>query len=82
MIVDLTKMKTGSYGTVVNLEGGRGASTRLQNLGVRPGKKVRKISGHFWRGPVTVQIGGTNVALGFGMASKVMVEVVEEKHGK
>ena len=82
MIVDLTKMKTGEAGTVASLEGGRGFTFRVQHLGIRPGKKITKISGHFWRGPVTIQVDRTNVALGFGMASKVMVEVDEEKHAK
>ncbi len=77
MVVDLTKMKTGESGVVARLEGGRGFLARLQNLGIRPGKKITKVSGHFWRGPVTVQVGGTNAAIGFGMASRVMVEIEE-----
>ena len=75
MIVDLTKMQSGSSGKIVGLQGGVGFIQRLQNLGIRSGKHITKVSGHFWRGPVTVQVEGTNVALGFGMASKVMVEV-------
>jgi len=75
MIVDLTKMKTGESGIVTRLEGARGFLARLQNLGIRPGKKITKVSGHFWRGPVTVRVGGTKAALGFGMASRVMVEI-------
>ena len=79
MVVDLTKMKTGESGTIVSLEGGSGFILRLQNLGIRPGKKITKVSAHFWRGPITIQIGGMNVALGFGMASRVMVEVDRKK---
>ena len=75
MIVDLTKMKAGTSGTVVSLEGGGGFILRLQNLGIRPGKRITKVSAHFWRGPVTVQVAGARFALGFGMASRVMVEV-------
>ncbi len=75
MVVDLTKMQAGESGTVVGLEGGTGFIQRLQNLGIRSGKKITKLSAHFWRGPVTVQVGGACVALGFGMAGRVMVEV-------
>ncbi|MBL7130815.1 MAG: ferrous iron transport protein A [Candidatus Omnitrophica bacterium] len=75
MVIDLTKMKPGDSGTVVSLEGGSGFIMRLQNLGIRPGKTITKLSAHFWRGPITVQVDRTNVALGFGMASRVMVEV-------
>ena len=74
MIINLAKMKAGESGTVVSLEGGGGFVLRVQNLGIRPGKKITKLSGHFWRGPVTVQAGRTNIALGFGMASRVMVK--------
>ncbi len=75
MIIDLTKMKLKESGTVVSLEGGSNFVLRLQNLGIRPGKKITKVSAHFWRGPVTVQMGRTKVALGFGMAGRLMVEV-------
>lgn len=75
MVVDLTKMQAGESGIVTSLEGGTGFIQRLQNLGIRPGKKITKVSAHFWRGPITVQVGGTKAALGFGMASRVMVEV-------
>ena len=81
MVVDLTKMKVGESGTVVSLEGGGGFIQRLQNLGIRPGSKITKVNAHFWRGPVTIQAGGSNVALGFGMASKVMIEV-DRKNGE
>ena len=79
MIVDLTKMKSGESGTVASLEGGGHFRQRVQNLGIRPGKTITKVSGHFWCGPITVQIGGSNVALGHGMAQKVMVEVQRDR---
>ena len=82
MVVDLTKMKTGESGTVVSLEGGSGFILRLQNLGIRPRKRIAKISAHFWRGPITVKVDRANVALGFGMAIRVMVEVGERRHGQ
>ena len=81
MIIDLTRMKPGECGTVVRLEGGSGFIMRLQNLGIRPGKRIAKVSAHFLRGPITVQVGAANLALGFGMASKVMVEVDRKQYG-
>ena len=77
MIVNLAKMKAGHSGTVVSLEGGSNFNLRLQNLGIRPGRKITKVSSHLWRGPITVQAGGANVALGFGMAERIMIEVDE-----
>jgi ferrous iron transport protein A len=75
MVVDLTKMKVRESGNVVSLQGGRQLALRLQNLGIRPGKKITKLSAHFWRGPITVQVDKRSVALGIGMAGKIMVEV-------
>jgi ferrous iron transport protein A len=71
----LTQMKVGQGGTIVNIEGGFGVTRRLEVLGVRPGKRIVKVSSHFWRGPVTVKIGNSPIAIGYGMASKVLVEV-------
>lgn len=60
---------------MVNILGGRGAFHRLQAIGIRIGKKIVKNSEGFWWGPVTVQVGGTQIGIGHGMASKIMVEV-------
>jgi len=43
-----------------------------------PGKKIMKISGIPLSGPVIVDIDRTQVALGFGLAKKVLVEVCDE----
>ena len=75
MIVDLTQMRTGESGTIQELEGGRGFLRRIQSMGIRPGKKITKVSSHFWRGPQTVKVGNSRFAIGFGMAKKILVQV-------
>ena len=72
--ITVAQMKAGQSGWVVELGGGRGMR-RMEAMGLRHGKRITKISGVFGRGPVTVQIGGTQLALGFGMARKILVEV-------
>ena len=47
----------------------------MQNMGIRAGKKIRKVSAHFCRGPQTVEIDNFKIALGYGMAKKIIVEV-------
>jgi ferrous iron transport protein A len=74
-IIMLTEMDTGESGKVVDILGGRGAFRRLEALGIRIGKKITKKSRGFLWGPVTVQVGETQIGIGHGMASKVMVEV-------
>ncbi len=48
---------------------------RLQSMGIRPGKRISKVSSHFWRGPQTVEIDNLQIAIGYGMAKKIFVEV-------
>lgn len=71
----VARMKSGERGTVLTIRGGHGLSRRLHALGVRPGKRVTKVGSMFMRGPVTIQIDNTQIALGFGMADKVVVEL-------
>ncbi len=72
--VNLAEMKSREQGIVVAINGGFGFSRRVEALGIRVGVNIKKISSQFMRGPITVQIGNTQVALGFGMARKIIVE--------
>ncbi|MDH4367597.1 MAG: ferrous iron transport protein A [Dehalococcoidia bacterium] len=71
----LADMRTGQTGTVVEILGGHGLIRRLDALGIRPGKKVTKVSSVLFHGPVTVRANSTQVAVGFGMAKKIIVEL-------
>ena len=75
MIVDLTQLKAGQKGTVVAIDGGIGVVSKLSGMGLRPGKKITKISAQFIRGPQVVAVGHTKIAVGFGMGRKILVEV-------
>ena len=75
MIVDLTQMQPGEAGIVKEIQGGQGFIRKLQSMGVRPDKKITKVSSHFWRGPQTVEVDDMQIAVGFGMAKKILVEV-------
>lgn len=72
--VTLVQMQTGQSGTVAQIQGGRGLISRLSALGIRPGKRITKISSIIMRGPVTIQVDRAQVAIGFGMANRIIVE--------
>ena len=72
---DLTQLAEGESGVVVGIYGGHGLNQRLESLGIRVGKKVTKVSSQLMRGPVTLRVDNGQVAMGFGMASKIMVEL-------
>lgn len=73
-MVSLVQLRAGQSGKVVSIEGGMGFQNKLNNLGVREGVVVKKQTGVFAQGPLVIRIGSTEVALGRGMASRVMVE--------
>jgi len=71
----LSQMQAGQTGTVIQILGGRGLIRRLDALGIRPGKKVTKTSSTLFHGPVTLRTNQTQVAIGFGMANRILVEI-------
>jgi ferrous iron transport protein A len=70
----LAEMKTGQRGTVVEVRGGHSLTRRLDALGIRPGKKVIKLNSTLFRGPIMLRVDNAQVAVGFGMAGKIIVE--------
>jgi ferrous iron transport protein A len=73
--IPLSRMEAGQSGVVVQIQGGQGMINRLGALGIRPGRRVTKVSSMFMRGPVTIQVGNARVAIGFGMAKRIMVDL-------
>ena len=66
--IPLSRLDAGQSAKVVQIQGGQGMINRLGALGIRPGKRIVKVSSMFMRGPVTIQVGNARVAFGFGMA--------------
>jgi ferrous iron transport protein A len=74
--MNLTELKAKHTAVVIDILGGHGAERRLETMGIRRGKKVTMISSHFWGGPVTVTVDKAKVAIGHGMAKKILVEEI------
>ncbi len=74
MSKELTKLKAGVSGRIVSVEGGMGIRRNLENMGLRVGTVIKKNSQQIARGPVIVQVGKAEVAIGYGMAKRVFVE--------
>lgn len=75
MLKDLTQMIPGENGIIEEIQGGYGLARKVQSIGIRPGKKIIKVSSHFWRGPQTIEIDGLQIAVGFGMARRIFIKV-------
>lgn len=78
-MVDLTSMKEGESGVVVSIQSGQELQKRLDAIGIRVGVGIVKVSSQFMHGPVTLKINNTCMAIGFGMAKKIMVEVKKNR---
>jgi len=74
-MISLADMKVNQIGTVIRVDGGAGLAKRLEAMGIREGKNITKLNCMMMRGPIIVKINGCQVALGRGMAKKIMVEV-------
>ena len=74
-VVPLTAMRPGQRGLIVEVKGGRRLGERLAALGVRPGKKVTKVSSMLLGGPVTVEVDRSQIAIGHHMAGRILVDV-------
>ncbi len=73
--ITLTQMAEGQTGTVVQIQGDDVLIKRLEDMGIRPGKKITKQNTMMFHGPVTVLVDRVQVALGYGMAGAVVIEV-------
>jgi len=74
-VLPLTQMQSGQSGILAEILGGYGLVNRLDALGLRPGRRITKVSSMLMRGPITVRFDRSEVAIGFGIARKVMVRL-------
>jgi Fe2+ transport system protein FeoA len=74
--LDLTGLADGQAGRVVGLLGGREAVGRLEAMGIGIGSVIEKKSSALRRGPIVIEWGSTQVALGFGIAKGILVEPI------
>lgn len=59
---------------VIGITGGRGVRQRLAQLGIYPGSIITVCNRGGWRGPLLVEVGGSRIALGRGMARRIEVQ--------
>ncbi len=70
--VPITKLATGESAIVKSYMGGRGMLGRCLSMGFTPGSMVKMLK-NFGSGPVLVRVHDTEVALGRGIAEKIVV---------
>jgi Fe2+ transport system protein FeoA len=72
--VSLVHLNPNHKGRVLEILGGAGLQNRLMSMGLYVGKEITKLSYIGLRGPVVIRVGRSVLALGHGMAAKIIVE--------
>jgi ferrous iron transport protein A len=71
--ITLTEMAPGARGVIAGLRGGPGFRARLRALGLVEGQSLQKLSRVGLGGPVVVLVNRAQVAVGRGMAGRIVV---------
>jgi ferrous iron transport protein A len=71
----LTELEDGQTAVIVTVLGGKMLTKRLADLGITSGTEIKIIRKTLFSGPVQVEVAGSRLVLGWGLASKVMVEL-------
>ncbi|BCD68702.1 FeoA domain-containing protein [Nitratiruptor sp. YY09-18] len=71
----LTMASVGRKLKIVDIRGGRKAIDRLLAMGISPGIEIKLLKND--GGPLLVKLGESRIALGFGLADKIIVEEEE-----
>lgn len=74
-IENLTQVEHGKTLTVIKIDGGHHFNEKIEAMGLRNGVTIQKLSTQILNGPVTIKIGSTKIALGYGMAKRIFVQV-------
>jgi len=74
MIITLDSIGKNRKAKVVSISGGWGTRQRLGCLGIHPGDIITVKKSAIMRGPILISVHGNQVALGRGVARRVVVE--------
>ncbi len=70
----LAQLGSGQSARVLDVEGGWGLRRNLEQLGIHPGDVVSVAGTGAFRGPILIEVNGSRVALGRGVAGRIRVE--------
>lgn len=73
-LVSISDLKAGQNGKVTFIRGGHNVLQRLLDMGLTPGTKISVAKVAPFEGPVEINVRGSRLAIGRGIASKVFVD--------
>lgn len=72
----LTALLPGERAKIVALGAGSGRQRHLRTMGIREGKTVEIIASLPASGPLVLEVEGTQIAIGRGMARQILIQKV------
>jgi ferrous iron transport protein A len=72
----LEKLSRGQKAEIIDIAGGRMSAKRLADLGLVPGVRVKIFSTAVFSGPIEIEINGSKLILGRGLAAKILVKPI------
>jgi len=72
-MLPLTALLEGEEGAVERVTGGRGLCQRLSAMGLTPGTRIKVVKSSLFSGPILISVRGTTLALGRGVAERVLL---------
>ncbi|MCU0666508.1 MAG: ferrous iron transport protein A [Candidatus Omnitrophica bacterium] len=73
--ISLAHLKENQKARILEISGGSNLASRLMSMGIYPGTTVTKLNHFAMRGPVTIKCGRSTLAIGYGVAAKIIVEL-------
>jgi ferrous iron transport protein A len=74
----LIELQPNTEGEIASIKGGNKLRSRLRSLGLTEGQKIKKLSKLRMGGPVIIDVHRAQVAIGRGMAGKILVKVEDD----
>jgi Fe2+ transport system protein FeoA len=71
----LINLKNGQKGVIISIAGGWRATKRLADLGLTPETTVEVLKKAPFSGPLLIEVRGSKLILGKGLAAKVLVRL-------
>jgi ferrous iron transport protein A len=81
VVKQLSELTRGEEGIISAIQAGWGFQQRLRRLGLSEGQRIRKLSELALGGPVIVLVNRAQVAIGRGMARRILVSPASGEGG-
>lgn len=74
--INLMSLKKNQSATIISVDSGWQSAKRLADLGLIPNTPIKILEKTMFFGPIEVEVRGCKLALGRGVASKILVKEI------